>query len=868
MIKLQNVSKTYENGTLALDDINLELPQKGLVAIVGNSGSGKSTILNLMSHNDTATLGEIFYNDKNVCEIKNYGLADDFAYVYQDFKLVDNLTAYQNIVIGSELAENGADYDFVISTAKNLGIANVLDEKVFALSGGQQQRVAIARAIVRKPKVIFADEPTGNLDSENSTNVYNILRKLANDILVVVVSHEQEIADWADRVITMLDGKIVSDVAGSAMPFKQIEKDENTITDSEIAELIRQKNQKNKKTSEFFSCKNKPKKQRKNKGLSAKSSACLSIALLNKDIAKKVCLTIIMVIMIAVMALSVSMSFATSEKTLANAINNLSGDKKLFEVDYVINKINYKMSEHDLSQIDGILERNNLTYYEIGTGEVIANGWDKLQPENANIAAYYVDIDFANQNRALFVDDPKSLGIDILSGRAATRNNEIVISKTFYDYLLHCKNFYAEINNVEYEFSFNESNILETIISPFGVKICGVFDDRNSVDVGLKEKQWESLSVKEQTEIKKTIGLEQSTNPLVNLVIKCKSAQNDWRQFAGVNSDLKIAVEDCFGVQNSQYCFEYMPYSDCTKTYFNFDLGINPTDLAENSIIVDKNTLDKLNEYLLKNYFNQVSEGDKISLSVVGMTSLEPMGYYPEKVYKTKEFTIAKVVDDMGDAKGKILFSESDFDDVKGYGKLSTERMICADKVTAKQLTALNKDYKRHFEMKFETWTDSYLSYSIAGCPMTKVTDYDFIGICQKYVSIPLMIGAILLTIAMIVLFYFDFVKTKAKELLILKSLGANTMDFCKIYGIFTLALIIIQLLFGMALGSLLIYIVNIFASNISGYISVFSVFYLDASAWIFSVFAVLVINVISLAISLAGINNKNLRKSFQKLKK
>ena len=449
MIKLQNVSKTYENGTLAVDDVNFELPEKGMVAIVGTSGCGKSTILNLMSHNDIVSSGEILYNDKNANEFDGGSLADDFAYIYQDFKLIDNLTAYQNIMIGSELAENGADYEFVLEIAKNLGIVDNLDEKVYALSGGEQQRVAIARAIARKPKVIFADEPTGNLDEENSINVCNILRKLANDILVVVVSHEQEIADWADRVITMLDGKILSDEAGKAMPEKQLERDENSLSDSEVAELIRQKNQKGEKTGEFFSFKNKPKTAKKKKGLSAKSSVGLSLALLNKDIVKKVCLTIVMIILISVMVLSVSMSFATSEKTLANAINNLNGDKKLFEVDYVVGKDDYKMDDHNLSQIDGILERNNLDFYEIGTGEVIANGWGNLQTNNANLSAYFVDMELKNQERALFVDDPKSLGIEILIGRTATKNNEIVISKTYYDYLLHCKNFYVEINRSE-----------------------------------------------------------------------------------------------------------------------------------------------------------------------------------------------------------------------------------------------------------------------------------------------------------------------------------------------------------------------------------------------------------------------------------
>ena len=214
MIKLEKVSKVYENSTVALSDISLQLPKKGMVAIIGTSGSGKSTLLNLLSDNDFATDGKITYLDKTYNEIGKDQLISQFGYIYQDFKLIDNLTAYQNIMIGHELKESNLDYDFVINIATELGIKDILDEKVYSLSGGQMQRVAIARAIVRNPKVIFADEPTGNLDNSNSVNVYNILRKLAKDKLVVIVTHDSKIATWADRVITLSDGQIVSDVVG------------------------------------------------------------------------------------------------------------------------------------------------------------------------------------------------------------------------------------------------------------------------------------------------------------------------------------------------------------------------------------------------------------------------------------------------------------------------------------------------------------------------------------------------------------------------------------------------------------------------------------------------------------------------------
>ncbi len=331
-----------ENLVKALDDVSVSVEDGQFAAIVGTSGSGKSTLLNMLGGLDTPTSGSVQVEDKTLETLTEEQLTvfrrQRIGFIFQNYNLIPYLTAYENIVLPVRLDGRSEDKDFLEEIVHFLELDGKLSNYPSHLSGGQQQRVAIARALATKPAIILADEPTGNLDEENSINVCNILRKLANDILVVVVSHEQEIADWADRVITMLDGKILSDEAGKAMPEKQLERDENSLSDSEVAELIRQKNQKGEKTGEFFSFKNKPKTAKKKKGLSAKSSVGLSLALLNKDIAKKVCLTIVMIILISVMVLSVSMSFATSEKTLANAINNLNGDKKLFEVAYVVGK--------------------------------------------------------------------------------------------------------------------------------------------------------------------------------------------------------------------------------------------------------------------------------------------------------------------------------------------------------------------------------------------------------------------------------------------------------------------------------------------------------------------------------------------------
>ena len=211
MLTLKNVYKVYENGTVAVRNVSAEFPSCGMVAIIGTSGCGKSTLLNLLSNNDIPSKGEIFLDNQNYNDMDKYMLNKNFAYVYQDFKLIENLSVYQNILLAYELANKDIDIDFVLQTAEHFGISELLDEKVYTLSGGQQQRVAIARAVSSKAKIIVADEPTGNLDSTNSEIVFETLKQLSKDNLVVVVSHDKRITHFADRLIRLKNGSIIDD---------------------------------------------------------------------------------------------------------------------------------------------------------------------------------------------------------------------------------------------------------------------------------------------------------------------------------------------------------------------------------------------------------------------------------------------------------------------------------------------------------------------------------------------------------------------------------------------------------------------------------------------------------------------------------
>ena len=221
MLKLQNISKTYvtrsKTETQALKDVNLEIANRGMVFILGKSGSGKSTLLNLLGGLDSPTSGEIFVDGASM---QQFSQADYVAYrnnyvgfIFQEFNLLADFNVRDNVALALQLSKDG-DIDAKISNALTQVELNdsYLTRRIDEMSGGEKQRIAIARAVIKQSKLILADEPTGNLDSATGESIWNILKNLSRDRLVVVVSHDRESAEkYADRIIEISDGQIVSD---------------------------------------------------------------------------------------------------------------------------------------------------------------------------------------------------------------------------------------------------------------------------------------------------------------------------------------------------------------------------------------------------------------------------------------------------------------------------------------------------------------------------------------------------------------------------------------------------------------------------------------------------------------------------------
>jgi len=219
LYKIENISKIYHRGSeevKALNGISFSIETGEFVAITGPSGSGKTTLLHILGCLDRPTIGEVLFNNRNVGKMSDKELdnlrREKIGFVFQQFYLLPGLTVYENITLPLLFCRKAKQFekDYIDEILNYLGIYNRKNHKPKELSGGEMQRVAIGRALINKPDVILADEPTANLDSQNSLKIFELLKSLVNKgITVVVVTHNNELAELAFRKIKLLDGKII-----------------------------------------------------------------------------------------------------------------------------------------------------------------------------------------------------------------------------------------------------------------------------------------------------------------------------------------------------------------------------------------------------------------------------------------------------------------------------------------------------------------------------------------------------------------------------------------------------------------------------------------------------------------------------------
>lgn len=220
IVRTENLSRTYGNGenlVKAIDGVTLKIEKGEFIAIVGPSGSGKSTLLHLLGGVDNPSSGKIFIDGNDISKYSSKELAlfrrRKVGLIYQFYNLIPNLTVRHNIELPLKLDKRKVNEKDLLDICEKLGIRDKLNNFPSTLSGGQQQRVAIARSLIYSPSLVLADEPTGNLDRENSREIIEILKYFNRTLkqTIIVITHDESIALEAERVITIVDGKVVGD---------------------------------------------------------------------------------------------------------------------------------------------------------------------------------------------------------------------------------------------------------------------------------------------------------------------------------------------------------------------------------------------------------------------------------------------------------------------------------------------------------------------------------------------------------------------------------------------------------------------------------------------------------------------------------
>lgn len=218
IINAENISKIYDNGvrkSKVISSVDLKIYENEIVVIMGPSGAGKSTLLYLLGAMSQPTSGSIYYKDEDITFFSDKQLSrlrrQEFGFVFQSFNLIPVLTSSENIVVPLLLDKQKEDKKQVNELLKLVNLDGFQESRPYELSGGQQQRVAIARSLVNNPKVIFADEPTGSLDSQSEDEILGLFVNISNKVskTFVIVTHSEKVAMIADRIITMQDGVIV-----------------------------------------------------------------------------------------------------------------------------------------------------------------------------------------------------------------------------------------------------------------------------------------------------------------------------------------------------------------------------------------------------------------------------------------------------------------------------------------------------------------------------------------------------------------------------------------------------------------------------------------------------------------------------------
>lgn len=450
MLELRNINKSYitkNERVNALKNINFTFPDKGLFVLMGPSGCGKSSLLNILTGLDSKYEGRVLYNNENIKDIyDNY--RNEISYMTQSFNLFDNLTVFENVNLSLELLGK-SDKTKVETILKDFEIYDLANKKCNTLSGGEKARVSIARAVIKNPKIIFCDEPTGNLDDKTSKLVWTLLKKISETVLVIIASHDEKNSYEFGKVIKIIDGQINEEIINNVV-------------------------------------------SNKNTFIKYKTSSNLSLNLLFKIFNNKKMLYILSILVMSISFImfglfnklsSVNIKKAEINTIINSDINEITLYKKGNINDYTI-----YFSQNDLKTTHKLLQ-NSDSYY--ASSLLSNNNIFTFEFENTlDITDYYKLYNSSANENNVFIDE-RLCSFKIL-GRKPIYENEIMISNFLADYIIRYGSFDENGNQISFN---NYSDILESTLKVNNEKV--VISGIYIVNEIIKEKNFISLGDKD-----------------------------------------------------------------------------------------------------------------------------------------------------------------------------------------------------------------------------------------------------------------------------------------------------------------------------------------------------------------------------------
>ena len=795
MIEVKNISKVYKEKkgkeTIALRDVSIKFPDVGLFFINGKSGSGKSTLLNILGLLEDSTSGEVVINGKNINKFREIDKttyrSKEIGFVFQEFDLIDELNVYENVELALDLIrDKTANIDELLTS---LGINDLKARKISELSGGEKQRVAIARAIVKKPSIILADEPTGNLDSENSEAIFKILKNLSYNHLVIVVSHDTEASvKYGDGIIKLVDGSIT----------------ENTV-----------------KTSIFDDNKSVSINPRH---ISIAKSLKLAFGFIKRKKFRLVLTSLITSVAFALLAFSFNL------------------------VDIDMNRVHVEAMEHDNNYNMDILSNNrNLAILSSGEIDEITSKYDNTQAIGrisagdfvASLGLAALDIESENRDNAYYytlfnessstnvltknIDELNDLNI---IGSIPTGPNEIIISEILADFILN-NSYYAPVYSEVYGYVMADKKNIESIDDLIGqdiyinyctqFKISGILLD-DSID------KFTSLKTEDYNKMRR------EPTPLYN----------EFKAYAEDNFSTIIVNENFFDVtelrENRNLEIDYysfvVKFQD--KEFYNI-YNISIIDEIINGNIYDGNSFVE----------NMTLNSGEI---VIGMNTLEKfypdmdqglydlVDSYPVDFIVTDEFIYNYYKDFINEnnvigSNIEVSLTNPSNNETKTYpltikgihweydngyiNKVDFAEYMIDNYVVWK--VEINEDNPDKVKEILDDFSNNEYSYSL-------YTDYDdkindITGVVNSINKIIWYIVAFFLVFAVILLSLFISSSTKQnkKKIGILRAIGAKTSDVVRVFFLESLLIGIITLVLATILSIAGIILMNTFLSSEMG---------------------------------------------------